>query len=218
MRQCKECGTTLPEDARFCYSCGAAVPPEDAEPPVDSTSPTPATPPPPPPELDFVKPALTGGAFLGILSTLPFIAAGNCLCCMWILGGGAIATFLLSKQQPGRRLSFGDGAFAGVSSGLFGAMIATVISIPIKIISLPFIESQQDAIEKMLRDTPEIQGPMLDLMKRVMSPEISAVTVLTTFITDLIVYALFAMIGGILMIVYLNKKAAAAPTRGGSVS
>jgi hypothetical protein len=57
---------------------------------------------------------------------------------------------------------------------------------------------------------------MLDLMKRVMSPEISAVTVLTTFITNLIIYALFAMVGGILMIAYLERKAAAAQPRGGN--
>jgi hypothetical protein len=170
------------------------------------------------PELDFVRPALAGGAFLGVLSTLPIIALGNYICCMWILGGGAIAAFLLSKQQPRRPLTLGDGAFAGVSSGLFGAMIATVLSIPIKIVTAPIIASQQDAIDKLLRDNmPDTQGPMFELLRRMMSPEISAVTVLTTFIGDVIIFSLFAMVGGIVMVAYLNRKAAAAPGRGGNV-
>src|SRR5215472_3295122 len=145
--QCKECGTTLPDEARFCHQCGAAVKPDNPEVPTEER---PQTPPPPVPELDFVKPALAGGAFLGVLSSL--LSVGNCLCCMWILGGGGLATLLLQKQQPGRRLTYGDGAFAGVSSGLFGAMISTLISIPLKILSASFIESQQDAFEKMLHD------------------------------------------------------------------
>jgi hypothetical protein len=137
---------------------------------------------------------------------------------MWILGGGALATLLLQKQQPGRRLTYGDGAFAGVSSGLFGAMISTLISIPLKILSASFIQSQQDAFEKMLHDNmPDLQGPMLDLLRRLVSPEISAVTLFATFISSLITYALFAMVGGILMVVYLNKKAAAAQPRGGNI-
>jgi len=127
---------------------------------------------------------------------------------MWVLAGGGIAALLLSKQQSARRLTFGDGAFAGVSSGLFGAMIATLISIPVKWLGAEMIASQQDAVDKMFRDVPEIQGPMLDLLKRVLSPEISAVTVLTTFVTDLIIYALFAMIGGILTVALLERRGA----------
>ncbi len=198
MAQCRECGTDLPEQARFCLNCGAPVKPPSPD--VPATEPAP--PPTPPPDLDFVRPALTGGAFLGILSSLPIIAAGNCFCCMWVLGGGAIATLLLSKQQPGRRLTYGDGAFAGVSSGLFGAMIATLISIPLKIVSAPFVASQRDSMETMLKDFPEL----LEFFRRITSPEISALTLTVTFISNLITYALFAMIGGILMAAYLERQ------------
>jgi hypothetical protein len=191
----------LPDQARFCLNCGAAVPAEPVE--VHDEQPTPAGPPQPPPELDFVRPAITGGAFLGFLSSLPIVSTGNCLCCMWVLGGGGIATMLLAKQQPRRRLSFGDGAFAGVSSGLIGAIIATLVSLPIKILSKPFLESQQDSLEKMLRDMPP---EIIDFMKLLISPEVSAATVLAGFISNLLVYALFAMIGGILTVAYLNKK------------
>src|SRR5262245_35761617 len=106
--QCKQCGADLPEEARFCLKCG--VPTQAPEP---EESPLEARPPEgPAPELDFIQPAVAGGTALGLLSSLPLLSAGNCLCCMWVLGGGGLATYLLSKQQPGRRLTYGDGAFA----------------------------------------------------------------------------------------------------------
>ena len=127
---------------------------------------------------------------------------------MWVLGGGGIATYMLTKQQPDRKLTYGDGAFAGVLSGLFGAIIATMVSIPIKIVSSRFLASQQESIENMFRNMPEMQGPLRDLLMRMMSPEISLATVLLTFISNLIVYALFAMIGGILTVAILQKRGA----------
>jgi len=196
--QCKQCGESLPENARFCFHCGAQVPEESLEP---------AGPPPgPPPDLDFVQPGLSGGLFLGLLSSIPIISAANCLCCMWVLAGGSMATMLLKKQQPRRILTYGDGAFAGVLSGLFGAIVATMMSIPMKILSARLFGSQQESIENMLKGMPEVEGPMRDLVMRVMSPEISVTTVLFTFISNLIIYSLFAMVGGILTILILNKK------------
>src|SRR5689334_11074176 len=113
--QCKQCGAELPDEARYCLHCGAAVePPETFRPSA------------PLPDLDFVQPALAGGMFLGVMSSIPFINAGNCLCCMWVLAGGGIAAFLLTKQRPAGGITYGDGAFAGVMSGLFGAIVATV--------------------------------------------------------------------------------------------
>jgi hypothetical protein len=194
VNQCKQCGANLPENARFCLQCGTAVESEPAGPPT------------PLPDLDFVQPALMGGAFLGLMSSLPIIMAGNCLCCMWVIGGGAIGTVLLQKQQPSRTLTSGDGAFVGVLSGLFGAIVGTIVSIPVRIISTRIFGSQQEAIEKMFEGLPEIEGPMRDLVMRIASSEISVVTVIATFITNLIFWSLFAMVGGILAVVILNKR------------
>ena len=94
MAQCKQCGTELPDHARFCLQCGAPVQVEEPD-QQEQPQPEPRAdrPPPPLPELDFVQPAAMGGMFLGMLSSLPIIAAGNIFCCMWVLLGGAIATF-----------------------------------------------------------------------------------------------------------------------------
>jgi hypothetical protein len=127
---------------------------------------------------------------------------------MWVLGGGGLASYMLSKQQPGRRLTYGDGAFAGVLSGLFGAIVYTILSIPIKIITAPILRSQQERFEQMLRNMPDLEESLRDLLLRMMSPEVSVTTVVLTFISNLITYALFAMIGGILMVAILQKRGA----------
>jgi hypothetical protein len=193
---CKQCGAELPDQARFCYQCGA---------PVDQVlEQKPTAPVTPPPKLEFLQPALAGGMFLGLLSSLPFISAGNCLCCAWVLGGGALATLLLTKQRPSG-VALGDGAFVGVLSGLFGAVVATLVSIPVRIVSARYFASQQQAMEDALREIGA-EGPLRDLMLRVASPEISAATLLFTFFMNLLVYSLFAMIGGILAVAVLEKR------------
>jgi hypothetical protein len=155
-------------------------------------------------DLDFIQPALAGGMFLGFLSSIPFISAGNLLCCMWVLLGGGMSSVLLKKQRPAG-ISYGDGAFVGVLSGLFGTIVGTVIQMSFRAIAAPFFHSQQQQLEDMLRQVG-VEGPMLDWTLRVFSGEISLGTVLFTFFSNLIIYALFAMIGGILALAILNRR------------
>jgi hypothetical protein len=189
---CKHCGAELPEHARFCLHCGQ---------PVIHEQPAPQG---PEPVLDFLQPALAGGMFLGLLSSIPIINAGNCLCGMWILLGGGAAAVMLSRQRASG-ITYGDGAFVGVLSGLVGAVIGTVIQMAFHVMASRFFESQQQEIEQMVRQFP-IEGPARDLLLRVMSGEVSVVTLIITFVSNLLLFSLFAMIGGILAIAILNKR------------
>jgi hypothetical protein len=142
--------------------------------------------------------------FLGLLSSLPFVSAGNCLCCMWVLLGGGIAAVLLSNQRP-TGVSYGDGAFVGVLSGLFGAIIGTLVHIPVQMISARILQSQQQQLEEWIRQLG-IEEPMRGWLLRIASGEISAATIVFTFFANLIAWSLFAMIGGILTIAIINKR------------
>jgi len=164
----------------------------------------PARPPGPLPELDFVQPALTGGMFLGFLSSIPFIQAGNLFCCMWVLLGGGVAAVLLTKQRPSG-IKYGDGAFVGVLSGTFGAVVGTIVQMSFRAMAARFFESQQQEVEQLLQQYG-IQGPLRDWMLRLASGEISAVTLLFTFFSNLVTFSLFAMIGGILTVAILNRR------------
>jgi len=161
-------------------------------------------------ELDFIQPALAGGMFLGFFSSLPLISAGNALCCMWVLLGGGIGVVLLTRQRPSG-VTYGDGAFVGVLSGLFGAIVGTAVQIPVQIISARLFQSEQQRFEEWFRQLG-IEGPMRDWLLRMASGEVSVGTVLFTFFANLLMWSLFAMIGGILTVAILRKRAQ--PMRG----
>jgi hypothetical protein len=194
---CKHCGTELPDHAKFCLQCGNPIEPER---PLESSPSAPVAP------LDFLQPALTGGMFLGVLSSVPFIQAGNCFFCMWVLLGGGIATIMVLRQRPSG-ITYGDGAFVGVLSGLVGAVIGTILQMSFRAMATRLFESQQQQIEQILNQAGA-EGPMRDWILRAMSGEISTLTVTFTFFTNVIAYSLFAMIGGILTIALLNKRKA----------
>jgi hypothetical protein len=198
VKRCRECGANLPDEARFCLQCGTGV-----EPPLQTEAPQQQQG--APQKLDFIQPALAGGMFLGFLSSMPFIMAANCLCCMWVLLGGGIAAMLLMKQRPSG-ITYGDGAFVGVLSGLFGAIVGTVVHIPVQIIFARLNGSQQAQLEEWFRQLG-IEGPMRDWLLRVASGEISAATILFTFFMNLLMWSLFAMIGGILTVAIVNRRA-----------
>ena len=44
-----------------------------------------------------LQPAFYGGLFIGVLSALPLVNAGNCCCCLWVVAGGVLAAYL--RQQ-----------------------------------------------------------------------------------------------------------------------
>ena len=76
-----------------------------------------------------LKPALLGGLIVGVLSAIPFI---NYCCCIWTLGGGALAAFLYIKESP-TPVKMGDGAMVGGLAGVFGGIIYLVLGLPIAI-------------------------------------------------------------------------------------
>src|SRR5215204_5655819 len=77
--------------------------------------------------MDKMKPALIGGVVVGLLSAIPFL---NYCCCIWAIGGGALACFLYIKSSP-VPVRPGDGAMIGAMAGLVGAVIYLVIGLPI---------------------------------------------------------------------------------------
>lgn len=74
-----------------------------------------------------LKPALLGGLIVGLLSAIPFI---NYCCCIWAIGGGAVAGLLYIKSSP-TPVPTGDGAIVGALAGVVGALIYLIIGLPI---------------------------------------------------------------------------------------
>ncbi len=77
--------------------------------------------------MNKLKPALLGGLIVGVLSSIPLL---NYCCCIWGIGGGALAGFLYIKSSP-VPVKVGEGAVIGVLSGIIGAVLYFIIGVPI---------------------------------------------------------------------------------------
>jgi len=86
--------------------------------------------------------ALIAGAVAGVLSGIPFV---NCLCCLWIIGGGMLAAHLLAKNSP-VALSAGDGAIVGVFTGIVAAVIRAFVNIPFHSFNIEFLKKMAESL------------------------------------------------------------------------
>lgn len=155
--------------------------------------------------LDFVRPAIAGGLFWGALTAIPIINLGNLLCCLWVQAGGAIGTWLLNRQKPGR-LSYGDGALVGVMTGICGTIVSAVIDIPVQLAITPEVaEQMKKAFAEATKEWPntmDLQAQMAFFF----SPGFNMSRFLVIVIFLSIIGGLFAMIGGIVSVALLKRK------------
>ncbi len=76
-----------------------------------------------------LKPALLGGLIVGVLSAIPLV---QYCCCIWGIGGGALAAFLYIKSST-VPVKTGDGATVGGLAGVIGGIIYLILGLPIAI-------------------------------------------------------------------------------------
>lgn len=134
--------------------------------------------------MNKLKPALLGGLIVGILSAIPFV---NYCCCLWGIGGGALAGMLYIKGSP-TRVTPGEGAIVGALSGVVGALIYLLIGLPIAY----FFGAA--AMEEAIRNSG-VQLPMSGALLMVVSG----------LVVGLLLIVL-AAIGGILAVPIFEKR------------
>jgi hypothetical protein len=146
----------------------------------------------------YMKPALIGGVVTGVLSAAPLIGAGNCICCLYVWAGSILAAYFLFKDFPSSTL--GDGALVGLFSGIMGAIIDTMVSLPIML----FFWKDQDIIGNLPPETldaldqmPPIVMQMFETMSNP-SPGSKLAVLGVGFVTNLFVFALIGTIGGMI--------------------
>ena len=136
---------------------------------------------------------LLGGLFIGVLSALPIINLGNC-CCLWILGGGAIAAYLAQQQHPG---PFGlmAGAQVGLRAGILGAVIWLVASAVVDVLVAPL---QQRAADLVLRTATDIPPEVRAMLENIGNSTSWTARMIIGFVFQLCIAAPFAALGGLL--------------------
>ena len=155
-------------------------------------------------------PVIAGGLFLGVLSAVPPINFLNCACCILVIGGGLLASYLYLKSYPPElpRVTYGDAALLGLLTGLFGAVVDTVVSIPFDLWLGGF--ANQDALQQ-IRNTPEIPPELVQFLETMMAGGFSMIGVVISLIFGSIIYSIFAMVGAMLGVAILGPKGGAEP-------
>jgi hypothetical protein len=141
-----------------------------------------------------LQPSLLGGLFIGVLSALPIISAGNCLCCLWVVSGGVLAAYLLQQNQAAP-LEAGDGAIVGLLAGLVGAVLASLLAIPIQMVMGPLSADMFRRIADQTADAPPELRSFLDQLG---SGSLGAVAIVLGLVMNLVFFSVFGLLGGLL--------------------
>ena len=144
-----------------------------------------------------LQPAFWGGLFIGVLCALPLV---SCCCCLWMLGGGALTVYLRQQNQPGGIVPASEGAIMGLMAGVIGALIATVISIPMTMMMGPF---QQQLIERVLSSNPDFPQELRGLFE---SGAMGVVGMLFSLVFNLVVMSIMGLLGGLLGVAVFQKN------------
>jgi hypothetical protein len=145
----------------------------------------------------LAQPALVGGLVMGVLSALPIVSVGNC-CCLWVVGGGLVAAYVLQQNEPGP-ITSGDGALVGLLAGIVGAVVMTVLSIPIGLLVDPM---ERRLVERALSMTENMPPEFRDALERYSregsTGTLSVLAGVVGFVFWLCVGAIFSTLGGLL--------------------
>ncbi len=148
-----------------------------------------------------LQPALYGGVFIGVLSALPLINFANC-CCLWVIGGGVLATYLLQQNYP-YPVTAADGALVGLLAGLIGGVIGVMLAIPIEMAMGPV---QQRLIERLVLSNPDVPSETRQMFENMANRGLSPVMIAFRLVFGVCVGAIFGMLGGLLGVALFKKK------------
>lgn len=150
---------------------------------------------------EYLRPALIAGAIAGLLSGLPFISAGNCLCCLWIIGGAAVAAKLLAGQTAGV-LASGDGAIVGALTGIVAAVVGTLVQIPMQKFNLQLAQRVLDWLSSLGNEMPASLDGILEGTTGVLTPG----WMLLSLFFSAAIYAAVGALGGIIGVSLFKAK------------
>jgi hypothetical protein len=135
-----------------------------------------------------------------VLSALPIVGAANCCCCLWIVSGGALASYL-EVQQKNRTLTGGEGAGVGALAGVIGAFVWLPIVAVLAVVLGPI---QRAILEEIVRNARDMPPEARDVLENMGQRGVGGYLLL--FLFQLVGGSLFAAIGGILGAMYFKKE------------
>jgi hypothetical protein len=146
----------------------------------------------------MIQPALIAGVAIGVLTALPVVNIVNFCCCAWVVSGGALAAYLLQQNQPAP-ITTGDGALVGLMAGAFGAVVGSVLSIPVARAMGPL---QAQIMERMLESARDMPPEMRQIFEGMRGGATGLAFLGAAFVFQLVLSlflgVIFGAIGGLL--------------------
>ena len=144
------------------------------------------------------QPALLGGLFIGVLSSIPIVSAANACCCLWVVCGGVLVVYLKQQQLPGP-IATSDAALNGLLAGVIGALIVVLAQTLIFQMTGPMI---LERVQGQL-DTAQVPPETRAFIERMFTAQ--GFVLVLAFIT-IPIYAVFSMAGAFLGLAFFRKK------------
>lgn len=151
-------------------------------------------------------PALIGGVIAGVLSGIPIV---NCLCCLWVIGGGVLAAYFLTKESS-VTLTAGDGAIVGIFTGIIAAVVEAFVNIPFRAMSEKLMQGMMDRFLQYYEEMPSGWESWLEDG----GFEGSIVWTVLGLVVSAVIFSALGALGGIIGISLFGKKKAAQKVEG----
>lgn len=150
------------------------------------------------------QPALLGGLFIGIISSLPVIGAFNACCCLWVVTGGLLTTYLMQQNDP-LPLETGTAAVSGLIAGVSGGILAAIGNALTSALLMGGTAGQREAMEDVLSQMGEMPPEMVAMIERFSTGPGAALIGAAVTIP---LFAIFGLLGALLGLAFFRKKAA----------
>ena len=162
----------------------------------------------------YVPAALAGGLFLGFFSGVPLLNCLNCACCIMVIGGGILASFIYLRNYPvaAPRATYGDGAVLGIVTGLFGTVFWAFIHIAVMFMKslMGFSSAGIEVLREALSNPdipPEVRELLQDILGNYMTGEaLTPIFLIISILMMGVIAVIFATIGSIIGVALFQKN------------
>ena len=150
------------------------------------------------------KSALMGGGVFGIVAALPYIGMLNAICCALFVGGGVLAVYFYLKEQTSfLKAPYSDGAVVGVLAGVIGGIVTTFVGAIFMALGLaPDFSDPAEGFAQL----DELGIEIRSFMRYTVTGEVSAAILGVQLVMNVILFGIFATVGGLVGVAIFHKK------------
>lgn len=154
-----------------------------------------------------LRSAIIGGVVIGLLSGIPYVRLGNVACCMWVVLGGAFASYLYIKKSP-TPVNLGEGAMIGAIAGMIGMVVEIVVGLPLTILTgYPELNLIAGLLERMdPQKADEYRHQIEQLTSIPFSEQFFHAVFSWGTLLSLLITVVFALIGGLIAVPIFEKR------------